>query len=163
MNLTRTNVADALLSANLSDMCNLIVSNSNGILWQSFDHPTNVLLPGMILGYDLGIEYMILKFLFWPHRRMCQNLRIGCTPFHDYIQVSFLESIGPDTTKMLKPNTNEDVKPSSSSPSFSVTEQNAQRSCKASAMSTTRPAHYPATSNRFDCLIHFSMTLPLLG
>ncbi|KAH0855529.1 hypothetical protein HID58_006819, partial [Brassica napus] len=35
------------------------------------------------------------------------------------------------------------------SSSFSVTALNAQRSYKASATSMTRPAHYPATSNRF--------------
>ncbi|KAH0891105.1 hypothetical protein HID58_053534 [Brassica napus] len=55
---------------------------------------------------------------------------------------------------MIKPNVKDDAKLSSSSPSFLVTEQNVQRSCKASAMSTTRSAHYPETSNRFKYLVH---------
>ncbi|KAI3690211.1 hypothetical protein L2E82_48187 [Cichorium intybus] len=31
----------------------LINENDKRVLWQSFDHPTNVLLPGMKLGYDM--------------------------------------------------------------------------------------------------------------
>ena len=65
--------------------------------------------------------------------------------------VYFIESIGPETETMIWPTVKDDAKPSSSSSSFSVTTLNAQRSCKASATSTTR---HPATSNRFDCLIH---------
>ncbi|CAH8325925.1 unnamed protein product [Eruca vesicaria subsp. sativa] len=58
INLTRTAAADAPLTASLSDTGNLIVSynnnNPNGILWQSFDEPGDVLLPGMDLGMGLS-------------------------------------------------------------------------------------------------------------
>ncbi|WZZ77729.1 hypothetical protein YC2023_098301 [Brassica napus] len=60
-------------------------------------------------------------------------------------------SIGPESETMIWPTVKDDAKPSSSSSSFFVTALNAQRSCKASATSTTR---HPATSNRFDYLIH---------
>ena len=65
-----------------------------------------------------------------------------------------IESIGPETETIIRSTVKNDVKPSSSSSSFSVTALNAQRSYKASATSMTRPAHYPATSNRFECFIH---------
>lgn len=65
-----------------------------------------------------------------------------------------IESIGPETETIIRSTVKNDVKPSSSSSSFSVTALSAQRSYKASATSTTRPAHYPATSNRFECFIH---------
>ncbi|XP_071741709.1 G-type lectin S-receptor-like serine/threonine-protein kinase CES101 [Rutidosis leptorrhynchoides] len=43
------------LTANLEDTGNFQLKDEtdNRILWQSFDHPTNVLLPGMKLGSDL--------------------------------------------------------------------------------------------------------------
>ncbi|KAI7742571.1 hypothetical protein M8C21_011605, partial [Ambrosia artemisiifolia] len=42
------------VTATLEDTGNfrLINENDKRVLWQSFDHPTNVLLPGMKLGYD---------------------------------------------------------------------------------------------------------------
>ncbi|WZZ10588.1 hypothetical protein YC2023_096509 [Brassica napus] len=50
---------DAPLSAYLSDTGNFIVSNySGGILWGSFDYPSNVLIPGMVLGYYPGLDYI---------------------------------------------------------------------------------------------------------
>ncbi|KAL5737870.1 hypothetical protein ACOSP7_030631 [Xanthoceras sorbifolium] len=40
-------------SALLLDLGNLVVKNENlDILWQSFDYPTNTLLPGMKIGYN---------------------------------------------------------------------------------------------------------------
>lgn len=40
-------------SATLLDSGNLVLRDENSsILWQSFDFPTNVLLPGMKLGYE---------------------------------------------------------------------------------------------------------------
>ena len=40
-------------SATLLDSGNLVLRNGNSdILWESFDYPTDTLLPGMKLGYD---------------------------------------------------------------------------------------------------------------
>nr|GFA37506.1 putative bulb-type lectin domain-containing protein [Tanacetum cinerariifolium] len=46
---------DSNLIASLEDTGNFQLRNEtdNSIIWQSFDHPTNVLLPGMKLGADL--------------------------------------------------------------------------------------------------------------
>nr|GFA67821.1 G-type lectin S-receptor-like serine/threonine-protein kinase At1g67520 [Tanacetum cinerariifolium] len=43
------------VTATLEDNGNfrLINENDKRVLWQTFDHPTNVLLPGMKLGYDI--------------------------------------------------------------------------------------------------------------
>ncbi|PWA45690.1 bulb-type lectin domain-containing protein [Artemisia annua] len=43
------------VTATLEDNGNfrLINENDKRVLWQNFDHPTNVLLPGMKLGYDI--------------------------------------------------------------------------------------------------------------
>ncbi|KAJ4898769.1 Receptor-like serine/threonine-protein kinase SD1-7 [Raphanus sativus] len=57
-NLTSPTDADAPLSAYLSDTGNFIVSNYSGaILWESFDYPSDVLIPGMVLGYYPGLDY----------------------------------------------------------------------------------------------------------
>ena len=61
-----------------------------------------------------------------------------------------IEGNGPEDVKLIKSIEKINAKPSSSSP---TTAFNVHRSCKASAACTTTPAHYPATFNRFDCLI----------
>ena len=45
------------VTATLENNGNFLLINDidKKILWQSFDHPTNVLLPGMKLGYDTTI------------------------------------------------------------------------------------------------------------
>ncbi|KAF3654311.1 G-type lectin S-receptor-like serine/threonine-protein kinase [Capsicum annuum] len=56
---TVVNIAPPLLTgslvARLQDSGNFVLQdeNRNATLWQSFDHPTNCLLPGMKLGYNL--------------------------------------------------------------------------------------------------------------
>ncbi|WZY78267.1 hypothetical protein YC2023_024651 [Brassica napus] len=70
------------------------------------------------------------------------------------------ESIGPETETIIRSTVKNDVKPSSSSSSFSVTALNAQRSYKASATSMTRPAHYPATRVRLaqgNCVFYIDL------
>ena len=53
------NIAPPLLTGSLvsrlQDSGNFVVQDEtrNTTLWQSFDHPTNCLLPGMKLGYNL--------------------------------------------------------------------------------------------------------------
>ncbi|KAJ0716181.1 putative non-specific serine/threonine protein kinase [Helianthus annuus] len=59
--ITLVNISDnqsgttSNMSATLQDTGNFQLKNEtdNRILWQSFDYPTNVLLPGMKLGSDL--------------------------------------------------------------------------------------------------------------
>uniref|UniRef100_A0A6N2LN26 non-specific serine/threonine protein kinase n=1 Tax=Salix viminalis TaxID=40686 RepID=A0A6N2LN26_SALVM len=48
--------------AQLLDSGNLIIvtKRSRGIIWQSFDHPTNTLLPGMKLGLDRKLGHRLL-------------------------------------------------------------------------------------------------------
>ncbi|KAG5539474.1 hypothetical protein RHGRI_019875 [Rhododendron griersonianum] len=52
----QTNVSAVSYSARLLDSGNLVLfqgdSGSGGVVWQSFDHPTNTLLPNMKLGLD---------------------------------------------------------------------------------------------------------------
>ncbi|XP_077245927.1 uncharacterized protein LOC143885615 [Tasmannia lanceolata] len=55
---TNTSILSNYTSAQLLDSGNLVLSernsnNSETIIWQSFDHPTNTLLPGMKIGMDL--------------------------------------------------------------------------------------------------------------
>ncbi|PWA62452.1 Apple-like protein [Artemisia annua] len=56
MNVTNVQAGpNANVTASLEDNGNLRLINEidKMVLWQSFDHPANVLLPGMKLGYDL--------------------------------------------------------------------------------------------------------------
>ncbi|PWA83384.1 Apple-like protein [Artemisia annua] len=56
MNVTNVQAGpNANVTASLEDNGNLRLINEidKMVLWQSFDHPTDVLLPGMKLGYDL--------------------------------------------------------------------------------------------------------------
>ncbi|WOL06021.1 hypothetical protein Cni_G14753 [Canna indica] len=50
----------------LNDLGNLVLidGGSNRILWQSFDHPCDTLLPGMKLGVDLKIKYS-MQLVSW--------------------------------------------------------------------------------------------------
>ncbi|KAI9186452.1 hypothetical protein LWI28_017371 [Acer negundo] len=54
MNYSVTNTSSSNTNnATLLDSGNLILKNQNSqVLWQSFDYPTDTLLPGMKLGYD---------------------------------------------------------------------------------------------------------------
>ncbi|KAJ3670320.1 hypothetical protein LUZ60_010644 [Juncus effusus] len=48
-----TNTASKVTHAILSDTSNLILKNGSGsIVWQSFDHPGNTLMPGVRFGYN---------------------------------------------------------------------------------------------------------------
>jgi hypothetical protein len=61
-----TSATTGLASAQLLEYDNLVVlsdpSSSVVILWQSFDHPSNTLLPGMKIGKNLwtGAEWRLL-------------------------------------------------------------------------------------------------------
>ncbi|KAF7126850.1 hypothetical protein RHSIM_Rhsim11G0080800 [Rhododendron simsii] len=63
-----TNVSAVSYSAQLLDSGNLVLcqgeSGSGGVVWQSFDHPTNTLLPNMKLGLDrrTGIEWFLTSW-----------------------------------------------------------------------------------------------------
>ncbi|XP_058188698.1 G-type lectin S-receptor-like serine/threonine-protein kinase RKS1 isoform X2 [Rhododendron vialii] len=64
----QTNVSAVSYSAQLLDSGNLVLfqgdSGSGGVVWQSFDHPTNTLLPNMKLGLDrrTGIERFLTSW-----------------------------------------------------------------------------------------------------
>ncbi|KAJ8628292.1 hypothetical protein MRB53_021599 [Persea americana] len=49
-NISKTGAAQPI--AQLSDTGNLVLTNSGGLLWQSFDYPSDTLLPGMKLGWN---------------------------------------------------------------------------------------------------------------
>nr|BAA06286.1 S-locus glycoprotein of Brassica campestris S9-homozygote [Brassica rapa]BAA21131.1 S-locus glycoprotein [Brassica rapa] len=51
-NLTRENVRSPVVAELLANG-NFVVRDPSGFLWQSFDYPTDTLLPEMKLGYDL--------------------------------------------------------------------------------------------------------------
>ncbi|KAG5524288.1 hypothetical protein RHGRI_031083 [Rhododendron griersonianum] len=61
----QTNASVVSYSAQLLDSGNLVLfqgdSGSGGVVWQSFDHPTNTLLPNMKLGLDrrTGHEWLL--------------------------------------------------------------------------------------------------------
>ncbi|XP_058188688.1 G-type lectin S-receptor-like serine/threonine-protein kinase RKS1 isoform X3 [Rhododendron vialii] len=63
-----TNVSAVSYSARLLDSGNLVLcqgdSGSGGVVWQSFDHPTNTLLPNMKLGLDrrTGLEWFLTSW-----------------------------------------------------------------------------------------------------
>ncbi|XP_058188702.1 G-type lectin S-receptor-like serine/threonine-protein kinase RKS1 [Rhododendron vialii] len=64
----QTNVSAVSYSARLLDSGNLVLfqgdSGSGGSVWQSFDHPTNTLLPNMKLGLDrrTGLERFLTSW-----------------------------------------------------------------------------------------------------
>ncbi|KAF7126280.1 hypothetical protein RHSIM_Rhsim11G0080900 [Rhododendron simsii] len=64
----QTNVSTVSYSARLLDSGNLVLfqgdSGSGGVVWQSFDHPTNTLLPNMKLGLDrrTGLEWFLTSW-----------------------------------------------------------------------------------------------------
>ncbi|KAK9156023.1 hypothetical protein Sjap_003503 [Stephania japonica] len=49
----------------LGDDGNLVLSDGSIILWQSFDHPTNVLLPGAKLGYNKRAKMAAQTLTSW--------------------------------------------------------------------------------------------------
>ncbi|XP_058189435.1 G-type lectin S-receptor-like serine/threonine-protein kinase RKS1 [Rhododendron vialii] len=63
-----TNVSAVSYSARLLDSGNLVLfrgdSESGNVVWQSFDHPTNTLLPNMKLGLDrrTGLEWSLTSW-----------------------------------------------------------------------------------------------------
>ncbi|KAF7126311.1 hypothetical protein RHSIM_Rhsim11G0079800 [Rhododendron simsii] len=63
-----TNVSAVAYSARLLDSGNLVLcqgdGGSGGIVWQSFDHPTNTLLPNMKLGWNrrTGLERFLTSW-----------------------------------------------------------------------------------------------------
>ncbi|KAI8531521.1 hypothetical protein RHMOL_Rhmol11G0142700 [Rhododendron molle] len=64
----QTNVSAVSYSAQLLDSGNLVLfqgdSGSGGVVWQSFDHPTNTLLPNMKIGLDrrTGLEWFLTSW-----------------------------------------------------------------------------------------------------
>ncbi|KAK9152115.1 hypothetical protein Syun_010424 [Stephania yunnanensis] len=60
------NMNDSSVKAVLRDDGNLVIlSSSNGsVLWESFDHPTHVHLPGARLGYN-GLTKKAMKLISW--------------------------------------------------------------------------------------------------
>ncbi|KAI8530589.1 hypothetical protein RHMOL_Rhmol11G0071000 [Rhododendron molle] len=65
LTLWHTNITAGSYSARLLDSGNLVLfqgdGGSGGVVWQSFDHPTNTLLPNMKLGLDrrTGLEWLL--------------------------------------------------------------------------------------------------------
>ncbi|KAF7126683.1 hypothetical protein RHSIM_Rhsim11G0080500 [Rhododendron simsii] len=63
-----TNVSTVSYSARLLDSGNLVLcqgdSGSGGVVWQSFDHPTNTLLPNMKNGFDrrTGLQWFLTSW-----------------------------------------------------------------------------------------------------
>ncbi|KAG5525251.1 hypothetical protein RHGRI_031804 [Rhododendron griersonianum] len=66
--LWQTNASTVSYSARLLDSGNLVLfqgdRGSGGVVWQSFDHPTNTLLPNMKLGLDrrTGLEWFLTSW-----------------------------------------------------------------------------------------------------
>ncbi|KAF7127241.1 hypothetical protein RHSIM_Rhsim11G0083000 [Rhododendron simsii] len=66
--LWQTHASAVSYSARLLDSGNLVLfqgdSGSGGVVWQSFDHPTNTLLPNMKLGLDrrTGLEWSLTSW-----------------------------------------------------------------------------------------------------
>ncbi|KAI3809991.1 hypothetical protein L1987_19596 [Smallanthus sonchifolius] len=62
---SNTTTASGNVTATLRDTGNLVLMDQNHkVLWQSFDYPTDTLLPGMKLGYDYlrGIEWHLTSW-----------------------------------------------------------------------------------------------------
>ncbi|KAA8535053.1 hypothetical protein F0562_030056 [Nyssa sinensis] len=77
-------------SATLLDSGNLILKSGGRIVWQSFDNPFDILLPGMKLGlFDLNTK--------WPHRRFLTSWVSPLVPSPG----AFTLGVNPNNTKEL--------------------------------------------------------------
>ncbi|GLU09098.1 hypothetical protein SLE2022_259740 [Rubroshorea leprosula] len=101
----------------LLDSGNLVLQDRNaGILWQSFDHPTDTLLPEMKLGWDLRIG-LNRRILAWksPDDPCPGDLIYGVVPYNnpdtvvwkgsrEYSRTGPWNGIGMSGASQLKPN-----------------------------------------------------------